>query len=436
MGDLPNSLHLQFLGFLVALAVCALFSFLETSITALRLFKIKELAESTQKYKELFQTIEKHPHRIIITILIVSSLANATSAALITHIMETLFARFNLSEGLGFSIGIFIATSSILIFGEIIPKNIARLHGEGLLKSTLWITNTAFYLLYPFVKFLTKISDFVTNRIGKKPSEHEPSEKEIQFLIDYIDEKGLMDPDKTEMLQNIFRLGKKPVKEIMVPEIDVITIDSTTKIKDALPIFTKYQFSRLPIFEKDPDNIIGIVYLKDIFLQLEQKAEDKTIKDIIRPIIFVPESLKVNQMLKQLKQKHMHMAMVLTEYGGISGLVTLEDVLEEIVGEIADEYESISDKIITLKENEWLVDAAIPLETLAEVLNITFEAEDVFTLGGFITEQLQHLPKKGDRISYKEYCFQIQKASPKRVLQVLVFKDNNCDLHANLNHEV
>jgi len=419
-----EDLHLQFLGFLVSLAVCALFSFLETSITALRLFKLKELSESTQKYKSLFEVLEKNPHRILITILLMSSLANATGAALITHIMENLFAQFNLSEGLGFSMGIFIATSSILIFGEIIPKNIAKSHGENLLKSTLWITNATYYILYPFVQFLTKISDFVTQKIGKKATGHEPSEKEIQFLIDYIDEKGLMDPDKTEMLQNIFRLGRKPVKEIMIPEIDIVTIDANTTVKNALSMFTKYQYSRLPVFEKDPDNIIGIVYQKDLFSELNPATpQQRIVKDIVRPIIFVPESLKVNQLLRQFKQQQMHMAMVLNEYGGISGLVTLEDVLEEIVGEISDEYESISKKVVLLRENEWLVDAAMPLEELSDLLNISFEAEDVFTLGGFLAEQLQSLPKKGDRIAYKEFCFQIQKASPKRVLQVLVFKD-------------
>lgn len=424
MGELPSNLHIQFIGFLVSLGMCALFSFLETSITALRLFKIKELAESSPRYKSLFNVLEKHPHRIIITILIVSSLSHATAAALITHIMETLFAKLNLSEGLGFSIGVFIASLSILIFGEIIPKQIARSHGEVLLKSLLWITNGVYFLLYPFVQFLTKISDYITHHLGKKVREDEPSEKEIQFLIDYIDEKGLMDPDKTEMLQNIFRLGKKPVKEIMIPEIDIISIDANLKTKNALLLFSKYQFSRLPVYDNDPDNIIGIVYQKDIFSELTKANEEKLVKDVLRPVMFVPESLKVNQLLRQFKQQQMHMAMVLNEYGGMSGLVTLEDVLEEIVGEIADEYESISKKIIFLKENEWLVDAGISLEDLQELLNISFESEGVFTLGGFLTEQLQHLPKKGDRFSYKDFCFQIQKASPKRVLQVLIFKEN------------
>jgi len=422
-----SSLYLQFLGFFIALAVCAFFSFLETSITALRLFKLKELAETTGKYKSLFDTLEKHPHRIIITILIVSSLANATSAALITRIMEELFSKINLSQGLGFSLGVFIASSSILIFGEVIPKHLARSQGENLIGSTLWVTNAVYYLLFPLVEFLTRISDFITNKIsqGKPSFEIESSEKEVQFLIDYIDEKGLMEPDKIEMLQNVFRLGRKQVREIMVPEIDIITVDANTSLDEALKIFSKYQYSRMPVYEENVDNIIGIVYQKDLFLLFQQKPDKKIIRDLIRPIMFVPESLRVNQLLRQFRQQHMHMGIVLNEHGGISGLVTLEDVLEEIVGEIADEYESISKKVILLKENEWLVDASISLEELEEILNITFGTHDVITLGGFLTEQLQYLPKKGDRVYYKHFCFQIQKSSPKRVLQVLIFKEHN-----------
>lgn len=425
MSEVPSNFYLQLTGFIASLSICALFSFLETTITALRLFRLEELSKSTgKKYRVLFETLQNHPHRIIVTILIVSSLANATSAALITQIMTNLFSKLHLSEGLGFSLGIFIASTCILIFGEIIPKHIARSHGEHLFKSTLWIINGVFYLFYPFVQFLTKLSDFVIHRFSKQPIvPHQASEEEIQFLISYIDEKGLMDSDKTEMLQNIFRLGRKPVKEIIIPDTDIVNIDVSSSIQDVLKVFSKYQFSRLPVYEGNPENIIGIIYQKDLFLLLQDSIEDKKIKDIIRPIIFVPETLKVNQLLRQFKQQQMHMAMVLNEYGGISGLVTLEDVLEEIVGDISDEYESISKKVEILSEDEWLVDAIISLEDLGELLNIKFPTKDVFTIGGFLTEQLQHLPKKGDRIYFNKYCFQVQKASPKRVLQVLIFKE-------------
>ncbi len=170
------------------------------------------------------------------------------------------------------------------------------------------------------------------------------------------------------------------------------------------------------------ENIVGIVHLKDVFLLLSQN-EDMPLKELILPILFVPESMKINQLLKEFTEKHKHMAMVLNEHGSLIGLITLEDILEEIVGEISDEHEPTTEKIIPLKDDSWLVEASTPLEEIAKLLNITFEAENVFTLGGFIAEQLQRLPKKGERVHYKQYYFQIQKVSARRVKQVLIFEE-------------
>ncbi len=421
------SLYISILFFFISLLACALFSFLETSVTALRLFKLKELAKSIGKYESLFQALEKNQQRVLITMLIANSLASVTNAALSTSIMGTIFARLKLSTGLGFSTGIAIATAAILIFGEIIPKNIAKVHGEKLFRSMLGLTNFIFWLFYPFVTFLMRLSDFIIYKIGgkqafEKAGEWISSEKEIQFLIDYINKKGLMESEKTIMLQNIFELGRKPVKEIMAPATDIISVDVKTSIRDTLDIFTKHHFTRLPIYEDAVDNIIGMVHLKDIFF-LISRNEDKPLKEIARPILFVPESVKINQLLREFRQQHMHIAMVLNEHGSITGLITLEDVLEEIVGEISDEHESTTQKVIPLKQGGWLVDASTPLEELHKLLGITFEAESSLTLGGFLTEQLQHLPKKGERLLYKKYYFQIQKASPKRVFQVLIFEE-------------
>ena len=151
--------------------------------------------------------------------------------------------------------------------------------------------------------------------------------------------------------------------------------------------------------------------------------EEKQLKDILRPILFVPETLKVNQLLRELRQQHVHMAIVLNEHGIVTGLITLENVLEEIVGEISDEHEMAAEKYIELKQGGWLMNGNMPLEDITELIHIEFETETAITLGGFLTEQLQHVPKKGERILYKDHYFQIQEASPKRVLRVLVFKE-------------
>jgi CBS domain containing-hemolysin-like protein len=419
-------MYTEIIGFIVALIFCAIFSFLETSITALRLFKLKELASATSaRYKTLMDTLERNPQQVLITILIANNIANVTAAALITTVMEQVFARLQLSGSLGFSLGIGIATTAILLFGEVIPKNIAKVHGAKLLPSTMWFTNFIFYLFYPLVSFLIKFSSSVVAFFGgtAEPSESVTSEHEIRFLIDYINEKGLMEREKTEMLQSIFKLGSKSVREIMVPASDIVMISADTPLKKAVETFSHYQFSRFPVYEGTVDNIVGMIHQKDVFI-VTSKGEYKPLKDLVRPILFVPDTMRINQLLREFRQERKHIAIVLNEHGIITGLVTLEDVLEEIVGEIRDEYEPVTEKILVQEKGGWLVDGSVDLESLSKVLNITFETdEDVVTLGGFLTYHLQHLPRKGESITYKCYTFQVQKASPRRVSQVLVMPE-------------
>lgn len=412
--------------FVGALIFCALFSFLETSITALRLFKLKELAQQYGKYKELFRYLEQSPTHLLNTMLVANTLASTTAATAGTFIFEEMFAT--LPTSISFALSILVVTAAILVFGEIVPKNIAKIHGEKYFNSTLWLTNIFFYMLYPFVNLLIRLSNMIIRSLGL-PTEHATfatSEKEIQFLIEYIDEKELMEREKTAMLRSIFTLGKTSVKEIMVPATAIVSIGSQETIETAFQLITRHQFSRIPVYESgvaehDKHNIIGMIHLKDIIPALATQ-KDNPLKSFVRPILFVPETIKVNQLLKEFKAQHMHIGIVINEHGGTTGLVTLEDVLEEIVGEIHDEYESIPQKIIALQPNGWLVEASVELEHLEEIFKINFETETAVTLGGFLTEQFQHLPKKGERLWYHYYTFQIQQANSKKVIQVLVFK--------------
>lgn len=418
-------LYSELIGFIISLSCCALFSFLETTITALRLFKLKEIASSAPRYQEFFKTLEERPNQVLVTILIANNIANVTAAALSTNIMEKIFRQLHFSGSLGFSLGIAVATILLLIFGEVIPKNIAKVHGEKLFRSTLWLTNIIYYVLYPFVILLIKFSSMLIRLVSTtEASESVVSEHEIKFMIDYIDEKGLMEKEKSGMLQSIFRLGSKQTKEIMVPAIDIVMLNINSTIKESFDVFCKYQFSRLPVYRGTKDNIIGLVIQKDIFV-LMSKHQEKSLEEILRPIFFVPESLKINQLLREFRQKGIHIAIVINELGSITGLVTLEDILEEIVGEIRDEYEAMPEKITPLKEGEWLADGSVDLESLERVLDIQFETATAVTLGGFLTEHVQHLPKTGERISYKGYYFHIQQANQKRVLQVKIIKQKS-----------
>ncbi|MFA5074633.1 MAG: hemolysin family protein [Candidatus Babeliales bacterium] len=417
-------LSIEIILFFVALLFAGLFAFLETAFTALRLFKVKELQVGFSRYKNLFISWEKNPQRILITILIANNFAHVSCSVLIAEIMERIFG------GIGLAIGVAIATIMILIFGEIIPKTLGKTHNERLFKSSLWLINILYKLLYPVVTLLLSIASFIFTKLGKghilEKEQDNISEKEIEFLIDYSDEKGLIEAEKSEMLQNIFSLGQTVVNEIMVPKSDMILVNVDFDFKQVLEILAKYRFSRLPVFEGKEDNIIGIMHHKDILNAIYSNKE-QDLKNLVRPILFVPETQKINQLLSDFLEKKMHMAVVIDEYGEVVGLVTLEDIIEEIVGEIQDEYESIRSEIVPLQRGGWIIDAKISLEKLSELLDIVFDVEDSVTLGGFLAEKLQHLPKKGERLFYKGYCFQVQQANSRRVFQVLIFKEKESE---------
>lgn len=407
--------------FLSSLGLCALFAFMETSITALRLFKVKELERGNEKYKTFFHTLENHPQEVLMTVLIATNMLCITTAVLLQNIIETIFADFDLPQGLGFTIGIATGTIVVSLIGEIIPKSIAQSKVNAL-SSLLWVANIVFYVVRPIARPLLAIARHFSKQSFEDHDSRIVSEQEIQFLINYIDKKGLMEQDKTSMLQNIFRMESTHVKEILIPNGSIISVDVNSDINTLFQLFKDYQYSRYPVFEGNPENIIGILYQKDVLVQLHQGQEDYRLRDLIKPIIFVPDSLKVSQLLKEFKQQHIHMAMVIDEYGSTIGLVTLEDALEEIVGDITDEHDPDAQlrKITILQPDiEWSVDATVDLDRLQDILQIDdFHVETAVTLGGFLTEHAQRLLKVGENFFYKGFCFTILQSNEKRVLQV------------------
>lgn len=421
--------------FLSSLALCALLAFTETSITAIRLFKVKELERANSKYKNFLHTLEVNPQYVLMTVLIATNMLCITTAVLLQNIIENVFADFNLPQGLGFTLGIMMGTIVVSLIGEIIPKSIAQAL-DNPLASYLWLANTMFYIIGPIAKPLLSISRYIAHKGAEYPDEHIISEQEIQFLINYIEKKGLMEQDKTHMLQNIFRMENTHVKEILIPKTNIVCVNINSDMHTILDLFQAHQFSRFPVFENNPENIIGIIYQKDLFLALQSQSMNVDLKKLVKPIIFVPDCLKVSELLKEFKKQHIHMAMVLDEYGSTTGLVTLEDTLEEIVGDITDEHERFSslNKIVTITESEeWKVDATVDLDRLEDILHIQFHVETAVTLGGFLTEHAQRLLKKNEHVFYKGFCFTIEQANEKRVFLVHIKKTDDVTCANNSN---
>jgi putative hemolysin len=421
-----SQLITPFICLCIALSFRAVLSFLETSITALRLFRLKELAHTTTQYQPLLQTLEKTPQRVLITILVANSFIDVSAASLATFIMSTIFTHIGFSGGIGFTFGITFASIGIVVFGEILPKSFAKIRSEQAFKSVLWLINCIYYTLYPFVIILVKFSDYVMYKLGGKDalessSQWISSEREIQFLINYIHEKGLLELEKREMLQNVFQLGSTPIKEVMMPTTKIISLEVNTSIDEVCRFFRDHAYTRIPVYETTSENIIGMIHQKDLFFMLS-KGEQKSLQEIVRPIMFVPESMTVIDLLGQFREKQAHIAMVTNEDSILTGLVTLEDLIEEIVGEISDEHESIMGKIMPMGEGELLVDATITLEDLGKFLGITFVSKGSVSLAGFLTEQMNHVPQKDEELIYKNLLFQVQKATPLHVQFVYIYR--------------
>lgn len=364
--------------------------------------------------------LEHKPQYVLITILIATNMTCITTAILLQNIVEKFFIDLNMPQGFAFSIGIAAGTIVVSLIGEIIPKSVAQAKC-GMIGSWLWLANLIYKILAPFTSPLVRIAEYFAQ--SRADQDHVISEKELQFLINYVEHKGIMDSEKVSMLQNIFRMGTTHVKEILIPNASIISADINSSVETILTLFESYRYSRFPVFENNPENIVGIIYQKDLFLNLQLNKQAFCLRDLIKPIIFVPDSLKVSELLKEFKAKAIHMAMVLDEYGSTIGLVTLEDTLEEIVGDITDEHDpnAHSDKIVTITQGkEWLIDATADLDRVADFLQISFKVETAVTLGGFLTEQAQRLPQKGDRLFYKKHCFTVEKASSKRIIRVYV----------------
>lgn len=420
-SSLYQQLFTPILIFVGLLFLRAILSFLETSVTMLRIFKLKEMAQLVPRYQALFVILEKSPQPILVAILIAYSISDVILASLATTITEIPFAYFNLSGGIGFSCGVGLASIAIILFGDIIPKNIARRRGEQLLPSMLWLVNITFYLFYPLVTLLMRLTERMMLTLeGDKALESAEwisSEKEIRFLIDYVHEKGVIELEKTEMLQNIFELGDTPVKDIMVSASDIISVNIDRTAQEVLDVFSRHRFTRLPVYKDRADNIIGMIHQKDVFVLL-LKQNIKVLKEIVRPIMFVPETLKVNQLLREFRKQHMHIGMVLNEHGIVTGLITLEDVLEEIVGEIKDEHETTLTKIVPLKDGGFMVEGTVSLDDIEKQIGIQFKQTESVTIGGFLTEQMQRFPQKGDKLAYANHLFVIQKTGNRRIYQV------------------
>ena len=312
-----------------------------------------------------------------------------------------------------------------LVFGELVPKRLAMKYCEKFAYFTIGIIKTISVITAPFVKLLTASTNLVSKIFGVSENEEEiVTEEEIRMMVDVGEEKGTIKEEEKEMINNVFEFNDKFVSEIMVPRNKIFALDIDMTIAEVIEKLSEdMRYSRIPVYDENMDNIKGIIYIKDLLIS--NKNKNSKIKSLVKEAYFVSETKRVNELFQELRKDKKQIAIVLDEYGGTAGMVTMEDILEEIVGEIYDEYDKETDKFKKIDNNTFLFDASIALYDVEKFLDIEIDEEDVDTLGGYLIKKLDRIPKDGEKpiVETEKVTYKIEKVKDRQIVKVKACKN-------------
>ncbi|MBR4944826.1 MAG: HlyC/CorC family transporter [Peptococcaceae bacterium] len=416
--DTDSSMLITFL--VVLLALSAIFSSAETAFLSTNKIRLRNLQEDGEKKATLVLDMLENQNSLISTLLVGNNIVNISASAMATKMATDLFG----DAGVGIATG--IVTLLVLVFGEVVPKSLAAAHAEGWAMFTAPFIKLVSVVLKPVVFLLTKLSDAVV-RFSKKNEEEDPTitEDEFKILVNVGQEEGVFDESETEMINSIMEFDETYVKAIMVPRIDIVAVDVDDTINEALRLIIDGGHSRIPAYEGSIDNIAGILYAKDIFEHLNEDFNELKVKELIRDAYYIPETKKVSDLLNELRLKKVHMAIILDEYGGTNGLVTIEDLIEEIIGDIQDEYDVEEDLIVMHSDNQLVADARAPIGDVEEAFDMELDEEileesEADTIGGLAFEHLGGIPEVNDEVTVGRFLIRIVNVSGRRITKVEV----------------
>jgi putative hemolysin len=405
----------------------------EIAVVAARKIHVKQMAENGKKNAKILLNLKEDPDRFLATIQIgitlMGVLASAIGGAASVKVIEPLLKEvpikaISLAAGpIAIGIVVVIITYFSLIFGELVPKSIALMHPEPIGLWTARSIDTFSKVVSIFVKILTFSTAIVLKPFGEKPFTERAyiTEEEVKMLIKEGRKHGVFEPTEERILQSVFEFTDMSVKEVMIPDTQMVMIQIDKSVQEIVSLIEEEQFSRYPVFGKEPNDIRGTLYAKE-FLTTLAKTGQVDIRKIIKPPYFIPETMKISLLLREMQKKRIHMALVVDEYGGISGLVSLEDLIEEIVGEIRDEYD-IESPVIQLSDGTMLIDASINLRDLKEDYHIALpESPEYETLGGFLMTALQKVPQTGDMVEIEGKRIRIVEMVGQRISKVKLEK--------------
>jgi CBS domain containing-hemolysin-like protein len=409
---------LQLIGIFIALILSACSSAAETALTSVSRIKIKNLVEEGDTTAQQIEQLLAQPNKFLTTILVVNNVAVIVASTLATVL------ALNITQTWGELISTLLVALVVLIFCEITPKTAAVQNPERWARALVHPVRGAAWLLTPVIGFLGVITSSLVRLLGGRVLRRGPfvTEEELRMLVTVGEEEGVIEEEEREMIHSIFELGDRPVREVMVPRIDMVTLEAEDTLDEASTLIMQGGQSRIPVYEDTIDNIIGVLYAKDLLRHLRLGNMQAKVRDFVRPAYFVPESKKLDDLLHELQHQRIHMAIVVDEYGSVAGLVTIEDLVEEIIGDIQDEYDKEEVLYERIGDDEYEMDAKISIDDFNELLDTRLTDEDYDTLGGFVYTQLDKVPSVGDEVKYQNLALTVLSTKGRRITKVKVMR--------------
>ena len=394
--SLDSSVVIQLIILAILILLSALFSSAETSLTTSNKLKIQSLADQGSKRARILLKISEDSGKMLSAILIGNNLVNNAATALTTSLIIQLFGN----SAVGIATG--VITLLILIFGEISPKTLATIHSEKMALLYAPLIHFLMKIFTPVIFIVNKLSMGVLFLLRVNPDQkvNTMTEHELRTIVDVSHEDGVIESEEKEMIYNVFDMGDAKAKDIMVPRVHVTFADINSTYDELIEIFREDKFTRLPIYEETTDNVVGTINMKDLLLYNYNDKKEFHVRDILREAYFTYEYKSISELLVEMRQASINIAIVLDEYGETAGLITLEELLEEIVGEIHDEYDENEEEFVRqINDREYIIEGSMNLDDLNDSLGLNLSSEDYDSLGGFIIEHLDRLPEQGDELT-------------------------------------
>lgn len=400
----------QIIVLVVLILFSGYFSATETAFSALNRIRVKNMAFDGNKKAALVLNMAENFDRILSTILIGNNIVNIAATSIATLLFIDICKG---DQTLGTTVATIVITVVVLIFGEITPKSLAKERPESFAMFSAPLLRVFMFILYPLNLIFTGWKMLVS--LVVKPSEDKGEiEEELLTMVEEAETEGDMEEEEVELIRNAIEFKDIEVGDILQPRVNVVAVDSEDDWDDVDKLFRESGYSRLPVYRDTIDDIFGVVNQKDFYM-----AKNKSLRAITKPIEYVVPTMKISELMVKLQHSKSHMAAVVDEYGGTAGIITLEDVIEELVGEIWDEHDEIVESFVKLSDNEYRVDCSAALADMFEFLDIENDL-DIATVSGWVVEELKQLPRPGDKFEYENLSVTVTKTDTRHVLEIVV----------------